>query len=126
MGGCSDYFQNVLFFGIIGFITNAIGYRKKFYTLPCDTAKTSLTILKVLGSFAIYFVIFLPVSQVCFETALLFLNDRIPSFALTQIVRTALCFFFFGSFLVFSVKRQIKSFGKTPSSFPRRLYPATV
>ncbi len=113
--GCADYLPTILLFVLISCVTNQIGYKKKFYTLPLNPEKTSLSLLQVLGCFAIYFIAFLPLAHFLFKAGLIHLPsyEQTSVFALSQILTTFLCFFFFGRFLLFLRKRICESFGKT-------------
>ncbi|MES2200144.1 MAG: hypothetical protein V4489_08265 [Chlamydiota bacterium] len=113
---CVEYLPMIFLFVLISCVTNWIAYKRKFYTLPKSTETPLVTLPQVLGCFAIYFIVFLPLAHFLFQIALEFLPswEKTSIFALTQICSTFLCFFFFGYLPVFLKKRLFTPFGKTP------------
>ena len=113
--GCVDYLPTILLLLAISFVTNWIGYKKAFYTLPLNLKKPAIPLLQILGCFAIYFIAFLPLAHFFFKAAHVYFPTykETSIFAIAQIASTILCFFFSGYFLVFSKKRTSFLFGKT-------------
>ena len=113
--GCVDYLPTILLLLVISCITNWIGYKNKFYTLPENLKKPVIPLLQILGSFAIYLISFLPLAHFFFKAAHTYFPTykETSIFAMAQIASTILCFFFSGYFLVSSKKRTFCSSGKT-------------
>lgn len=113
---CVDYLPMIFLFVLISYLTNWIGYKKNFYILSRFSETPSVSSLQALGCFAIYFITFLPLAHFLFQSGLTLLPsyEQTSIFALTQILSTFFCFFFFGCFLLFLIKRLFVFFGKTP------------
>lgn len=117
LNGCAEYLPTIILFILISCITNSIGYKKKFYTLPLVSENPQINLLQMLGCFGIYFIILLPISQLIFSLShfLFPFSEKLSIFAITQLMGVFLCFFFFGYFPVFFKKMLYAFFAKTPS-----------
>lgn len=117
---CVEYLPAIFIFMLISCITNWIGYKKKFYTLPKSPNVPNISLLQVLGCFGLYFITFLPLAHLFFRTGLTLFPSygQTTIFALTQII-SIFCFFFLWMFSSFFEKKAFYTLLKNRSTYPK-------